>query len=158
MSCKLTDIAWERAYMSVGGERKYHPPDTAVPRATPTTSCPGYGVWGQLGHAPVHCTGRQGVIYHGCLLDLFDIFLLPSVQIFTKDWVRTYTAPKMGTVGPYTVQFLHCKKRLATSPSPAGMSLTKLFLAGSNWIIPGQGEFGWCHPGWGRENCQPFLV
>jgi hypothetical protein len=37
---------------------------------------------------------------------------------------------------------LHCKKRLAVFPSPAGMSLTKLSLAGNNLIIPGQGEFG----------------
>jgi hypothetical protein len=33
------------------------------------------------------------------------------------------------------------KKRLAIFPSPAGMSLTKLYLAGKNLIIPGQGEF-----------------
>jgi hypothetical protein len=39
---------------------------------------------------------------------------------------------------------LHCKKRLPVSffLSPAGMSLTKLSLAGNNLIIPGQGEFG----------------
>jgi hypothetical protein len=37
---------------------------------------------------------------------------------------------------------LHCKKRLAVFPSLAGMSLTKLSLAGTNLIIPGQGEFG----------------
>ncbi len=38
----------------------------------------------------------------------------------------------------------HCKKSLAISPSPAGMSLTKLSLslAGKNLIIPDQGEFG----------------
>jgi hypothetical protein len=34
------------------------------------------------------------------------------------------------------------KKRLTIFPSPAGMSLTKLSLAGINLIIPGQGEFG----------------
>ncbi len=33
------------------------------------------------------------------------------------------------------------KKRLATFPSPAGMSLTKLSIAGYNLIISGQGEF-----------------
>ncbi len=32
------------------------------------------------------------------------------------------------------------KKRLTICPSPAGMSLTKLSLAGSNKIISGQGE------------------
>ncbi len=50
---------------------------------------------------------------------------------------------------------LHCKKRLAVFPSPAGVSLTKLSLAGNNLnlfkfislnliylIIPRQGEFG----------------
>jgi hypothetical protein len=36
--------------------------------------------------------------------------------------------------------------------SPAGMSLTKLSLAGNDLIIPDQGEFGKWHPGWGREN------
>jgi hypothetical protein len=37
---------------------------------------------------------------------------------------------------------LHRKKRLDIFQSPAGMSLTKLSLAGKNFIIPGQGEFG----------------
>ncbi len=37
---------------------------------------------------------------------------------------------------------LNCKKRLAIFPSPAGMSLIKLPLAGNNVIVPGQGEFG----------------
>ncbi len=33
-------------------------------------------------------------------------------------------------------RFLHCKKKLAVFPSPAGISLTKLYLAGINLIIP----------------------
>jgi hypothetical protein len=37
---------------------------------------------------------------------------------------------------------LHCKKRIAAFPSPAGMSLTKLSLARNNLIHTGQGEFG----------------
>jgi hypothetical protein len=37
---------------------------------------------------------------------------------------------------------LHCKKWLAEFPSQAGMSLSKLSLAGNHLIIPGQGEFG----------------
>jgi hypothetical protein len=37
---------------------------------------------------------------------------------------------------------IHCKKRFAIFPSPAGMSLTKLSLDGNNLIIPVQGEFG----------------
>jgi hypothetical protein len=36
----------------------------------------------------------------------------------------------------------HCKKRLRIFLSPAGMSLTKLSLAGNNLIFPGQSEFG----------------
>jgi hypothetical protein len=44
---------------------------------------------------------------------------------------------------------LHCKKELAIFPSPAGMSLTKLSLAGK---IPAQEEFDQWHPGWEREN------
>jgi hypothetical protein len=51
--------------------------------------------------------------------------------------------------GVYTV---HCKKKFSDFfPSPAGMSLIKLSLAGNNLIFPGQGEFGYWHPGWGRE-------
>jgi hypothetical protein len=34
------------------------------------------------------------------------------------------------------------KKRSAIFPSPAGMSLIKLSLAGNNLITPGQGELG----------------
>ncbi len=40
------------------------------------------------------------------------------------------------------VECAHCKKRLEIFLSPAGMSLTKLSLAGNNLINPGQGEFG----------------
>jgi hypothetical protein len=39
-------------------------------------------------------------------------------------------------------RLLHCKKGFASFPSPAGKSLTKLSLARSNLIIPGQEEFG----------------
>jgi hypothetical protein len=52
---------------------------------------------------------------------------------------------------------LHCKKRLAVFPSPAGMSLTKLSL-GANLIIPAQGEFGKGYPGWRRENPLIFFT
>ncbi len=37
---------------------------------------------------------------------------------------------------------VHCKKRLPIFPSPAGMSLTKLSLAGNISIIPRRGELG----------------
>jgi hypothetical protein len=33
-------------------------------------------------------------------------------------------------------------KKVIDFPAPAGMSLTKLSLAGNNLITPGQGEFG----------------
>jgi hypothetical protein len=49
------------------------------------------------------------------------------------------------------------KKILSIFLSPAGKSLTKLSLDGNNLIIPGQGEFGKWHPGWGRDNRWPFL-
>jgi hypothetical protein len=41
----------------------------------------------------------------------------------------------------------HTCKKVSDFPSQAGMSLTKLFLAGNNQIFPGQGEFG----AWGRK-------
>jgi hypothetical protein len=41
---------------------------------------------------------------------------------------------------PVTAQ-VHCKKRFAIFPSPAGMSLIELSLDGNNLIIPAQGEF-----------------
>ncbi len=37
------------------------------------------------------------------------------------------------------------------------MSLTKLSLTGNNLIIPGQGEVGSWHPGWGQENDNLFF-
>jgi hypothetical protein len=37
---------------------------------------------------------------------------------------------------------VHCKKRFAIFPSPAGMSLTKLSQDGNTLIIPAQGDFG----------------
>ncbi len=40
---------------------------------------------------------------------------------------------------------VHCMKRLAIFPSPAGMSQTKPSLAGNNFIIPGHEEFGYWH-------------
>ncbi len=40
------------------------------------------------------------------------------------------------------LQEVHCKKGQRISRPQAGMSLTKLSLAGNYLIIPGQGEFG----------------
>jgi hypothetical protein len=60
-------------------------------------------------------------------------------------WVAEPTAMicrRNGQTNPlHTLQRpLHCWKRLAIFPFPAGMSLTKLSLAVNNLIIPGQGE------------------
>jgi hypothetical protein len=44
----------------------------------------------------------------------------------------------------------HCKKRLSFFLSLAGMSLTKLSLAGNNLIIPTQGVFGYIPAGDGK--------
>ncbi len=52
----------------------------------------------------------------------------------------------------FSSMILHCKKGLAVFPSPAGMSLIKLFLGGNNLVFPAQREFHQWHPGWGREN------
>jgi hypothetical protein len=56
----------------------------------------------------------------------------------------------LGGCGVHRINWLHSyiphrKKSFSIFPSPAGMSLTKLFLGGNNLydvIIPGQGEFG----------------
>ncbi len=52
----------------------------------------------------------------------------------------------------------HCKKRLPVFPSPAGMSLTKLSLAGINLIIPVQGEFGKWHTSSGGKTANLFYI
>ncbi len=56
-----------------------------------------------------------------------------------------------------TCKYVHCKKRLAVFPSPAGMSLTKLSLAGNNLIIPGQTEFVRDIPTGDRKTANLFL-
>ncbi len=52
------------------------------------------------------------------------------------------TADKPEIIGTTTATPCTVKKRLATFPSPARMSLTKLSLGGNNLIISTQGEFG----------------
>ncbi len=56
---------------------------------------------------------------------------IPIQETTTVYWENTYVG------ADYIV-----KKRLTFFPSPAGMSLTKLSLAGTNLIFPGQGKFG----------------
>ncbi len=102
----------------------------------------GVPVWGfqkllelfQLLSVCVWCE-RKLVIVHGKLLPLFlhlDKYKMKCKEPFMS-------GKKAGSIckpTQYTV-----KKRWAGFPSPAGMSLTKLFLVGNNLIIPGQGEF-----------------
>jgi hypothetical protein len=58
--------------------------------------------------------------------------------------VSEYTKFMLSFCLPGSATFmLHCKKGLAIFPSPAGVSVTKLSLAGNYLINPGQGEFGY---------------
>ncbi len=58
-------------------------------------------------------------------------------SVVSRDAGRACYQRKQDTVSN-TAAYLHCKKRFAIFPSPAGMSLTKLSLGGN---IPAQGEF-----------------
>jgi hypothetical protein len=76
-----------------------------------------------------------------------------QVSVFSHNFLG-YTVKNggsSGAVGQQTESYT-VKKRLAVFPSPAGMSLTKLSLAGDNLIFSDQGECDKLHPGWGREN------
>ncbi len=64
------------------------------------------------------------------------ISLYHSLMVLSSYLV--FTATETDFSSPH----IHCKKRLLYFPSPAGMSLTKLSLAGNNLITPGQGEVG----------------
>jgi hypothetical protein len=65
--------------------------------------------------------------------DVVKLFLEKQPSLVT-------TATKVGLVAVVVCE-LHCKKRLTIFSAPAGMSLTKLSLAGHNLIISGQREF-----------------
>jgi hypothetical protein len=60
-------------------------------------------------------------------VSLFIFFILFVVDASITSWIL--------------INLLHCKKRFAVFPSPAGMPLTRLSLAGNNLILPAQGEF-----------------
>ncbi len=78
--------------------------------------------------------------------------ILPTLgELPASEWGFYSREVDQPTVWFYTV------KMLAVFLSPAGMSLTKLSLAGKNSIILGQGEFGKWHAAWGRENRLTFL-
>ncbi len=63
---------------------------------------------------------------------------------------RTWEPPTLPPSEKVCLLFsVNWKKRFAIFPSPAGMSLTKLSLAGNNLIIPAQREFVKWLPGWG---------
>jgi hypothetical protein len=59
-----------------------------------------------------------------------------QLNIFIK-YARSFGVPEGGQT---QLLKLHCKKKLAVFLSPAGMSFTKLYLAGNNLIFPGQGK------------------
>ncbi len=59
-----------------------------------------------------------------------------SSQDYAQKHQRNYTL-----VNSASVQCIHCKKRVTIFPSPDGMSLTKLSLAGNNLNIPGRPFF-----------------
>ncbi len=73
---------------------------------------------------------------------------IPGLKHRRKNKIKKCFATGRQT-GKYTVAVIvllllkvYCKKRLAVFPSPTGMSLTNLSLAGINFIIPGHGELG----------------
>jgi hypothetical protein len=75
-------------------------------------------LWQQI-HFPIHINIKFAM----CRLTEFAIVAWP---VATSGLWRSYTV----------------KKKLATFPFPAGMSLTELSLGGNNYIIPAEGEFG----------------
>ncbi len=80
------------------------------------------------------------------------LILLPPISRTWRNWksVRKSRVCSSSVLASTFVRFkisktkqsLHGKKRFAVFPSPAGMSLSTLSLAGNILIFPGQGEFG----------------
>jgi hypothetical protein len=78
------------------------------------------------------------VLFANCVALVWNIYLARASRqgsTFSHLVIRGQKAKK-----PYTV-----KKSLAVFPSPAGMSLTELSLAGNNLSIPCQGVSGKGH-------------
>ncbi len=87
----------------------------------------------------------HAIQYRTCLLLFSDVLLQKNFLIIYKVFCPfLYQLSATSRVRP-----VHCRKRLPIFPSPAGMSLAKLSLVGKNLINPGQGGFGYWHPGWG---------
>jgi hypothetical protein len=74
---------------------------------------------------------RRGPLSSGVIMCLYGNFTVRLVTVCSQ------TKPLLVATF-YRCDLLHCKKRFAIFPSPAGMSLTKLSLGGN---IPTQGEF-----------------
>jgi hypothetical protein len=70
-----------------------------------------------------------------------DIYIVQVCTQYSTTKSSLYEVP-LGFRLKMQPKLLHCEKKLTIFPSPAGMSLTKLSLAGNSLIIPGQGEFG----------------
>ncbi len=71
---------------------------------------------------------------------LLQVFFMHLRSLFFRKFA-SQGAPPVSTT-PAASMPPHCRKRLSFFPSPAGMSLTKLSLAGNNLIIPGLREIG----------------
>jgi hypothetical protein len=49
-------------------------------------------------------------------------------------------------------------KKFTDFPVPSRDVTNQTLPGRDNLIVPGQGEFGWWHPGWGLENRYPFFT
>jgi hypothetical protein len=68
---------------------------------------------------------------------LYLLSFNPFLPIIVEHLIKLQQITGIWILGYRTV-----KKNLLIFPSPAGMSLAKLSLAGNNENLPGQGEFG----------------
>jgi hypothetical protein len=58
----------------------------------------------------------------------------------------------LSTIRDFTGQASKLKKKVTDFPVPSRDVTSQTLPSGKNLINPGQGEFGYWHPGWGREN------
>ena len=76
------------------------------------------------------------VLFANCVALVWNIYLARASRQGSRSTFSQLVVKGQNAKKPYTV-----KKRLAVFPSPAGMSLIKLSLAGNNLIFPDHGEF-----------------